>query len=70
MKEIQIKGEFIQLDKLLKLADLAQTGGHAKLLIQDGLVKLNGEIEMRRGKKIRNGDIVELDDEQIIIKAE
>ncbi len=70
MEEIKIKEEFIRLDSLLKLSGLAETGGHAKILIQDGLVSVNGEICTMRGKKMRNGDIAELDGEKIRITNE
>lgn len=61
MIEISIDSEYIKLDQFLKLVDLASTGGHAKFLIQEGLVKVNGEIELRRGKKLRSGDLVEVE---------
>ena len=61
MIEINIDSEYIKLDQVLKLADLVSTGGHAKYLIQEGLVKVNGEIETRRGKKLRSNDIVEVE---------
>lgn len=61
MIEIKIDTEFIKLDSLLKLSNLVQSGGEAKILIQEGKVKLNGETENRRGKKIHKGDIVEFD---------
>lgn len=61
MIEITIDSEFIKLDQFLKLAEIASTGGHAKFLIQEGLVKVNGEIETRRGKKLRSNDIVEVE---------
>lgn len=59
---IFIDTEFIKLQDLLKFAGLVETGGQAKILIQDGYVTVNGEICTMRGKKIRNGDIVTLDD--------
>ena len=65
--EIEIK-DFIKLDSLLKLAGIADTGGLAKLMIQDGEVKLNGEVCTQRGKKIRAGDVIEAFDEIIKIK--
>lgn len=65
---IKIDTEFIKLDSLLKLSGVCQTGGMAKNLIQDGLVKLNGEIETRRGKKIHKGDIVEFEDIKIEVE--
>ena len=61
MIEITIDSEYIKLDQFLKLVDIASTGGHAKFLIQEGLVKVNGEVELRRGKKIRTGDVVEIE---------
>ena len=65
MIEITIDSEFIKLDQFLKLADLASTGGHAKFLILEGLVKVNGEVETRRGKKLRPQDIVEVEGNKI-----
>ena len=65
MLELKIESEYIKLDQLLKLADAVSTGGHAKFLILEGLVKVNGEVEMRRGKKLVPGDIVEVEGNQI-----
>ena len=62
MKEIQIDTEFIKLDQFLKHAGVVQTGGQAKMMIQDGMIKFNGEVETRRGKKIRKDDIIEIED--------
>lgn len=58
---VMIHTAFIKLDQLIKLSGLVQTGGFAKQVIADGLVKLNGEYEVQRGKKIRPGDIVEIE---------
>ncbi|WP_040195451.1 RNA-binding S4 domain-containing protein [Candidatus Soleaferrea massiliensis] len=58
---IVIHTEFIKLDQFLKFAGAAESGGHAKELVQDGEVKVNGETCTMRGKKIRAGDTVELD---------
>ncbi len=60
-KRIFIDTEFIKLDNLLKLSGVAQTGGQAKVLIQNGGVTVNGEVCDMRNKKIRNGDTVETD---------
>lgn len=60
MRNILIKTEFIKLDQLLKHASVVDTGGLAKIMIQDGMVRLNGETETQRGKKIHPGDIVEV----------
>lgn len=62
MKEIKIETEFIKLDQLLKYAGVVQTGGEAKMMIQDGMVKLNNEVVIQRGKKIRTDDIIEIED--------
>ena len=60
---ITITTEFIKLDSLLKFANAVATGGEAKQIVQDGLVKVNGEVCTMRGKKIRPGDVVEVDDQ-------
>ena len=57
--EIKIKEDFIRLDSAMKLGDLVVTGGHAKIVIQDGDVKVNSEVCVSRGKKIRPGDSIE-----------
>ena len=61
-EKVSIQTEFIKLDSLLKYAILLATGGEAKLAIQDGLVKVNGEVCTMRGKKIRPGDQIEIED--------
>lgn len=61
MKEIKITTEFIKLDSFLKLASAVSTGGHAKIVINEGLVKVNGEVCTMRGKKLRTGDTVEFE---------
>lgn len=61
--------EFIELIKLLKLKNIAQSGGHAKMMVEDGLVNVNGEQEFRKRKKLRDGDIVEMEDLILKIKA-
>ena len=70
MEIVEIKTEYIKLDQLLKFAGLAETGGHAKVLIEEGLVFVNGEVCQMRGKKIRNGDKVKIEDNEIIIRNE
>ncbi len=59
--EKSITTEFIRLDAFLKFSDIAQTGGHAKILITEGEVKVNGETCEQRGKKLRTGDEVEFE---------
>ncbi len=61
MEEVFIDSEYIKLDQLLKFIGIAQTGGHAKLMILDGQVKVNGQVAFQRGKKIRKDDEVEVD---------
>ena len=60
MKEITIETEYIKLDQFLKLVGIAQTGGHAKLMISEGEIIVNKEIAYERGKKIRKNDIIEI----------
>ena len=70
MKTITITTEFIKLQDLLKFANLVGTGGEAKIIIQEGEVKVNGEVCTMRGKKIRPGDVVELDGQQLTVSYE
>lgn len=63
MEKIKIETEFIKLDQALKFAGLVESGAEAKELIQDGYVLVNGDVEYRRGKKLRPGDTFTLDDE-------
>lgn len=62
MNEIEITTEYIKLDQFLKLAAVVQTGGQAKMMIADSMIKVNGEVSTQRGKKIRKNDIVEIKD--------
>ena len=56
LRAIKIDTDFIRLDSALKLADMSSTGGHAKIIIQDGGIRVNGDICTQRGKKLRPGD--------------
>lgn len=69
METIQLRDEFIKLGQALKLANLVVSGIDAKLVIKDGLVKVNGETQLQRGKKLYDGDIVEFDGNQFMIKG-
>jgi ribosome-associated protein len=60
--------DFIELVKLLKVLQIAQTGGHAKMMIEDGLISVNGEVEYRKRKKLRVGDHIELEGNEILIE--
>lgn len=57
-EDVRINTEFIQLQSFLKFKGISETGGQAKEFIQDGLIKVNGEVCTARGKKIRNGDVI------------
>ncbi|HEY6837717.1 MAG TPA: RNA-binding S4 domain-containing protein [Geobacteraceae bacterium] len=57
---MKIETDYIKLDSFLKAVDAASSGGEAKILISDGVVRVNGSVEMRRGKKLYRGDRVEL----------
>ena len=67
-KKISVKEDFIRLDSAMKLASLVSTGGHAKIVIQNGEVKVNGEICTQRGKKLHSGDKVEYKSNGIVIE--
>lgn len=62
MKKILIHSGYIKLDQFLKLSDCVSTGGMAKALLQEGYVKVNGEQEERRGRKLYPGDTIEVQD--------
>ena len=65
--ELKEGSEFIELMKLLKVEQIAQTGGHAKMLIEEEGIKVNGKIETQKRKKLRKGDIVTFQDIEIKI---
>jgi len=69
MIEFDLAGhDYIELHSLLKVTSLCESGGVAKLLIADGLVKVDGETELRKRCKIRTGQTVELNDQQIVVQ--
>lgn len=68
METIHIKDEFIKLGQAMKLAGLVESGLEAKLVIQDGQVKVNGEIDTRRGKKLVPGDVFEFEGNQVKVE--
>ena len=63
MKDVAVNSEIIKLDSFLKWAGAVSLGSEAKILIQSGEVKLNGVVEIQRGKKLRKDDIIELNGE-------
>ena len=68
METIQINTDFIKLDAFLKFAALVGTGGEAKMVIADGMVKVNGETCTMRGKKLRAGDTVEFAGQTLLVE--
>lgn len=69
MQEITINDEYIKLGQALKLAGLVGSGVEAKIVIQDGLVSVNGEQEVRRGRKLHSGDIFEMEGNEVKVVA-
>ncbi len=67
MEIIRLKEDYIKLGQALKAAGLVESGVDAKFAVQDGLVKVNGQVETQRGKKLVDGDIVEYDGNSIKI---
>lgn len=68
MIEFDLSGhEYIELHSLLKVTGLCESGGVAKLLIGDGLVRVDGDVELRKRCKIRGGQIIEMQGEQIAV---
>jgi ribosome-associated protein len=70
MKTFTLKEEYIQLDKLLKSVKLANSGGIAHMLVDDGLVRVNGFVESRRRAKIRVGDTIDVQGTKVIVVAD
>ncbi|MDD7641263.1 MAG: RNA-binding S4 domain-containing protein [bacterium] len=69
MNYIKIKDEYIKLGQALKLAGMVGSGVEAKIVIQDGQVLVNGEVELQRGKKLHPGDIFSFNGEEAQIQA-
>ncbi len=61
--KFQLKTDYIDLLQLLKATSIVMSGGEAKLLVDDGLISVNGELESRRRRKLRIGDVVVFDDQ-------
>jgi len=62
MGKFKIEGDYIELIALLKAVGIAQTGGHAKMIVEDGVVIRNGEVELRKRAKLIPGDKIEIED--------
>jgi len=69
METFYLRDEFIKLGQVLKASNLVESGVDAKFVIQDGLVKVNGEVDTRRGRKLVAGDVVEFDGNVIKISG-
>jgi ribosome-associated protein len=67
-QNFKIEGEYIELIQLLKAIGLAQTGGHAKMIVDEEMVIRNGEIETRKRAKLISGDIIQVLDNKIILE--
>ncbi len=65
MREFKLKEDYIELVKLLKLLRIAETGGHAKIMVEEGEVLRNGELEYRKRAKLISGDVIEVMGETI-----
>lgn len=68
MEIIKLRDEYIKLGQALKVANLVEDGVEAKLVIQDGLVKVNNEVDIRRGRKLYDGDVVSFDGQELRIE--
>ena len=69
VRVLNIQQEFIELYKILKFENLVQSGGEAKFVISEGLVRVNGEVETRKRKKIYSGDLIEFGNHKIHVKT-
>ena len=69
MQTVNIRDEFIKLGQAMKLAGLVESGVEAKIVITSGEVKVNGEVDDRRGRKLYNGDVVDWKGKQFVISA-
>jgi ribosome-associated protein len=69
MRDLPIRGEIIRLGQALKLSGLADSGGEARALLEQGAVSVNGEVETRRGRQLRHGDVVALGEQALRIEA-
>ena len=69
MRDVAIRDESIRLGQLLKLAGLIDTGSDAKVLLEDSVVRVNGEVERRRGRQLRIGDVVALGGESVRVTS-
>ena len=69
MNSITIRDDFIRLGQAMKLAGLAENGSHAKEIIQNGEVSVNGETDTRRGRKLRDGDVFSWNGQEVLVRC-
>ena len=67
MIEFQVTGDYIPMIQLLKATNLVQTGGEAQIVVTEGLVKYNGQVDYRKRLKVKKGDVVEFDNQKIVV---
>ncbi|KAB1064513.1 RNA-binding S4 domain-containing protein [Salibacter halophilus] len=65
--EFTLQDDYIELIKVLKIVNLVASGGEAKLVVADGLVTVNGEVELRKRRKLRKGDVINFEGEEVTI---
>jgi ribosome-associated protein len=65
VRDVSIEGDMMRLGQFLKWANVIDTGGTAKIRIEDGEVSVNGEVETRRGRQLHVGDVVQIDNERL-----
>ncbi len=68
MEKVKITTEYIKLDDLLKFTGVAESGGQAKFFIKEGLVTVDGEVCLMRGKKCRSGNVIKFEDNEFVIE--
>lgn len=68
MEEFKIKGAYIELIQLLKIIGVAQSGGHAKMIVEEHLIFRNGELETRKRAKLVPGDVIEVENQKVLLK--
>ncbi|NUT96973.1 MAG: RNA-binding S4 domain-containing protein [Saccharothrix sp.] len=69
IREVEISDDMIRLGQFLKLAGLAENGAHARELVEDGEVTVNGRVEVQRGKQLRNGDVIAIGPDKVRLVA-
>jgi ribosome-associated protein len=69
VRDLPIRGETIRLGQALKLSGLAESGGEARALVEDGAVTVNAEVETRRGRQLHHGDVVAVGEDALRIEA-